>query len=223
MDGPRVPGDGDALRPVVGEQLEEHVREAEQRVRREALARRQLLREREEGPVGEVVAVDEEELGLARGRVVELQLGPGERLRRHLNSIFNTCRHGSCPRARPRFPCSDRLAARRRERAGRRGRARAPPPGRRPIADVGAAVRDALRFPLAGEPLETLVPRGGRATILVEPPALPIPARARPTAGGARRRRRRARASGVPSDRQTILVAAGSGAALAGAGDSRAS
>ena len=77
----RVPGDRDALRPVVGEQLEEHVREAEQRVRREAVARRELLREREEGPVGEVVAVDEEELGVPRGAVVELQLLSGERLR----------------------------------------------------------------------------------------------------------------------------------------------
>ena len=37
VHGPRVPGDRDALRPVVGEQLEEHVGEAEQRVRREAL------------------------------------------------------------------------------------------------------------------------------------------------------------------------------------------
>src|SRR6266545_2691049 len=33
------------------------------------------------------------------------------------------------------------------------------------VADVGAAVRDALRFPLAGEPLEALVARGARATI----------------------------------------------------------
>ena len=72
VDRARVPGDRDALRPVVGEELEEHVREAEQRVRREALARRQLLREREEGAVGEVVAVDEEELGVADGAVVEL-------------------------------------------------------------------------------------------------------------------------------------------------------
>ena len=66
MHGPRVPGDGDALRPVVREQLEEHVREPEQRAGREALARRELLGEREVGAVGEVVAVDEEELGVAR-------------------------------------------------------------------------------------------------------------------------------------------------------------
>ncbi|MEX1358176.1 MAG: hypothetical protein WD981_06090, partial [Gaiellaceae bacterium] len=51
---------------------------------------------------------------------------------------------------------------------------RPPPPGDA-IADVAAAVRDALRYPLAGPPLAELVPAGGRATILVEPPALPIP------------------------------------------------
>src|SRR5438132_647390 len=42
-----------------------------------------------------------------------------------------------------------------------------PPPPAEWIADVGAAVRDALRFPLAERPLEALVPRGGRATIVV--------------------------------------------------------
>ena len=59
----------------------------------------------------------------------------------------------------------------------RRRRDRAPAAGavERPIADVGAAVRDALRFPLAGPPLEPLVPRGRRATIVVEPPSLPLP------------------------------------------------
>lgn len=84
------------------------------------------------------------------------------------------------------------------------------PPPDETIADVGAAVRDALRFPLAGDSLETLVPRGGRATILVEPPALPIP-------GSDRDPRQAALAAaadelervGVPSERQTILVAAG--------------
>ena len=75
VHGPCVPRDGHSLRPVVGQQLEEHVREAEQRVGGKTLARRQLLGQREEGPVGEVVAVDEEELGVAHGRVVELQLG----------------------------------------------------------------------------------------------------------------------------------------------------
>jgi hypothetical protein len=87
-----------------------------------------------------------------------------------------------------------------------------PPPPDEPIADVGAAVRDALRFPLAGQPLETLVPRDGRVTILVEPPALPIP-------GASHDPRQAALVAaadeleriGVPTERQTILVAAGLG------------
>ena len=87
-----------------------------------------------------------------------------------------------------------------------------PPPPSEPIADVAAAVRDALRFPLAGQPLEALVPRGGRATIVVEPPALPIP-------GSLADPRRTAIAAtmteldraGAPFERQTLLVAAGLG------------
>jgi hypothetical protein len=51
-----------------------------------------------------------------------------------------------------------------------------PPPPAEHVADVAAAARDALRFPLEGEPLEALAGRRARATILVEPPALPIPA-----------------------------------------------
>lgn len=83
-----------------------------------------------------------------------------------------------------------------------------PPPDR--IVDPATAVRDALRFPLAGPPLEPIAPRGGRATIVVEPPALPLP-------GGHRDARREALASamkelercGVRNERQTILVAGG--------------
>ncbi len=80
------------------------------------------------------------------------------------------------------------------------------------IADVGAAVRDALRFPLSGSPLEALVTRGGRATIVVEPPALPLP--------GAPLDPRQASLAatidelarlGQPSQRHTILVAGGFG------------
>ena len=114
MHGPRVPGDRDALRPVVGEQLEEHVREAEQRVGGEALARRQLLGQREERAVGEVVAVDEEELGVARRGVVELELLPGQRLRGHL------CESTS------RDPARDRPLRRRASRRRRRAPRRAP-------------------------------------------------------------------------------------------------
>ena len=75
---------------------------------------------------------------------------------------------------------------------------RPPPPGE-PVADVRAAVRDALRFPLAGEPLEALVTRGGRATIVVEPPALPLPGALNdPRQARARRRLGRARAGRHP-------------------------
>jgi hypothetical protein len=93
---------------------------------------------------------------------------------------------------------------------GEEGVVVAPPPPVDPIADVAAAVRDALRFPLSGEPLEALAPRGGRATIVVESPALPIP-------GSSLDPRRRAIAAtmdelaqaGIPLERQTLLVAGG--------------
>src|SRR5947209_20598785 len=51
---------------------------------------------------------------------------------------------------------------------------RPPPPGEA-LADVAAAVREALRFPLAGASLEELARGARRATVVVEPPALPIP------------------------------------------------
>ena len=75
---------------------------------------------------------------------------------------------------------------------------------------MAAAVRDALRFPLAGQPLEALVPRGGRATIVVEPPALPIPG----SLGDPRRTAIAATMTeldraGAPFEKQTLLVAAG--------------
>jgi hypothetical protein len=87
-----------------------------------------------------------------------------------------------------------------------------PPPAPDRFVDVSAAVRDALRFPLAGEPLEALVARGGRATIVVEPPSLPLPHVAHDP-------RQTALAAviaelercGVPDERQTILVACGLG------------
>ena len=87
---------------------------------------------------------------------------------------------------------------------------RPPAPTGEPIADVRAAVRDALRFPLAGAALETQVPRGGRVTIVAELPALPLP-------GAAHDPRQEALAAtvaelrrcGVPDERQTILVAGG--------------
>jgi hypothetical protein len=83
------------------------------------------------------------------------------------------------------------------------------PPGAA-VADVGAAVRDALRFPLEGEPLEALVRRRSRATIVVETPALPIPgspADPRQLAMGAVVDE--LERLGIPSGYQTILVACG--------------
>jgi hypothetical protein len=88
---------------------------------------------------------------------------------------------------------------------------RPPPPPERTV-DVGAAVRDALHFPLDGEPLESLVRSARRVTIVVEPPALPIP-------GTVEDPRRLAIAAvveeleraGLASGYQTLLVATGLG------------
>jgi hypothetical protein len=83
------------------------------------------------------------------------------------------------------------------------------PPSERGVG-VAAALRDALRFPLSGSPLEALVTRGGTATLVVEAPELPLPG-----APGDPRREALAAAIeelerlGVPSERQTILVAGG--------------
>jgi len=90
-----------------------------------------------------------------------------------------------------------------------------PPPPPAHVVDVSASVRDALRFPLSGPPLESAAPRGGRATVVVEPPALPLP-------GAQRDARRDALAAaihelercGIRSERQTILVASGLGRRL---------
>ena len=87
---------------------------------------------------------------------------------------------------------------------------RPPSPGR--PTDVGAATREALRFPLEGEPLEALVARANRVTIVVEPPALPIG-----SVTADPRRLAIATVSdeleelGVPTSRQTLLVAGGLG------------
>jgi hypothetical protein len=85
-----------------------------------------------------------------------------------------------------------------------------PPPPREPLADVAAAVREALRFPLEGPPLAGLAREVGRATIVVEPPALPIPGAERDprqlAIGAAVDELERL---GVPSGYQTILLAGG--------------
>jgi hypothetical protein len=85
---------------------------------------------------------------------------------------------------------------------------RPPAPGR--ATDVVAATREALRFPLDGESLEALAARAREATIVVEPPALPIG-----NVLGDPRRLAIAAVSealeqlGVPTARQTLLVAGG--------------
>ena len=87
-----------------------------------------------------------------------------------------------------------------------------PPPPPTQVVDVPAGVRDALRYPLSGRPLEVLAKRGTRATIVVEPASLPLP-------GAPQDARQTAVATaiaelercGIPDERQTILVAGGLG------------
>ena len=98
VHGLRVPGHRDPSRAVVREQLDEHVREAEQRVRGEAVARHELLGQGEIRPVREVVAVDEEEIRLARRRVVEVELLARDRLRAH---AFESSVRGCASRSSP--------------------------------------------------------------------------------------------------------------------------
>src|SRR5204863_8472578 len=85
-----------------------------------------------------------------------------------------------------------------------------PPPPVESNADVRAAVRDALRFPLAGPPLAALAPRGGRATIVVEPPALPLPAAQHdPRQVALEAASTELERAGISAERQTLLVACG--------------
>ncbi len=86
----------------------------------------------------------------------------------------------------------------------------APPPPGDGLADVAAAVREALRFPLAGDALSELATRGGRATIVVEPPGLPIPgAAADPRKAALAAVSDELEQAGIPPGRQTLLVAGG--------------
>lgn len=86
------------------------------------------------------------------------------------------------------------------------------PPPLDPIADVEAAVVEALRYPLAGPTLSTVAPRGGRVTVVVQPPTLPLP-----TAQDDPRRDALAGVldelsrTGIPRDGVTLLVAGGLG------------
>lgn len=86
----------------------------------------------------------------------------------------------------------------------------APPPPLEPLADTGAAVAEALRYPLSGAPLEQLVTRGGRATIVVEPPTLPVPGvDADPRQDALAAVMDELDRLGMPGERHTVLVAGG--------------
>lgn len=92
-----------------------------------------------------------------------------------------------------------------------------PPPPAEAIVDVPAAVRDALRFPLSGDPLEALATRGGRATVVIEPPALPIPSSEQdPREVAIAAAVDELVRAGVPLERQTLLVAGGLARRLSG-------
>ncbi len=91
----------------------------------------------------------------------------------------------------------------------------APPHPPEHVVDAGAAVRDALRYPLAGDPLESFVPARARAAIVVEPRALPVPgAQLDPRADALAAAVDELDRCGVPGSRQTILVAGGLGQRL---------
>jgi hypothetical protein len=86
---------------------------------------------------------------------------------------------------------------------------RPPPPGQ-VVADVAAAVREALRFPLEGPPLEQVVRGASSVTIVVELPSLPIPgAPSDPRQAAIEGASDELERVGVPSERQTLLVAGG--------------
>jgi hypothetical protein len=86
---------------------------------------------------------------------------------------------------------------------------RPPPPGD-PVTDVQAAIRDALRFPLAGRPLAALATRRGRATIVVDSPSLPLPAAQHdPRQDALAAASAELERAGIPMERQTLLVAGG--------------
>ena len=87
-----------------------------------------------------------------------------------------------------------------------------PPPPPLHVVDVAAAVRDALAYPLAGAPLETVIERGARVTVVVEPPALPVPgAQTDPRPTALATALDELDALGIPDERVTLLVAGGLG------------
>jgi hypothetical protein len=87
-----------------------------------------------------------------------------------------------------------------------------PPPPPAHAVDTQAAVRDALRYPLDGPSLARLAPRGGRVTVVVEPPVLPVPAATQdPRSEALATVLRELERSGVRSERITLVLAGGLG------------
>jgi hypothetical protein len=87
-----------------------------------------------------------------------------------------------------------------------------PPPPAAGVADVAAAAREAFRFPLGGPPLEALVRRGARVTVVLDSAALPLPAPARdPRRTALAATLEELARAGVAADRLTVLVASGLG------------
>jgi hypothetical protein len=88
----------------------------------------------------------------------------------------------------------------------------APPPPHEQVIEVAPAVREALRFPLSGPALDDVAPRGGRATIIVEPAAFPLPgAQLDPRPEALAAAIDELARCGIQNARQTILVAGGLG------------
>jgi hypothetical protein len=78
------------------------------------------------------------------------------------------------------------------------------------VGNVETAVRDALRFPLAGAPLEEMVPAAGRVTIVLDAEALPLPSPdPDPRRSALSATVEELERIGVATDRMTLLVAGG--------------
>jgi hypothetical protein len=85
-----------------------------------------------------------------------------------------------------------------------------PPRPAEGIGSVEGAVRDALRFPLDGPPLEEAVPAGARVTIVLDAASLPVPSPSPdPRQAALTAVLEELGQIGVPSAQTTILVAGG--------------
>jgi hypothetical protein len=82
-----------------------------------------------------------------------------------------------------------------------------PRPGR--ATDAAAATREALRFPLDGEPLEALARGAKRVTIVLQSPALPIQSPVDPRPRVVAAVSHALEGIGIPTTGQTLLVACG--------------